>query len=37
MSYLDPVDTATMKRIGINVVVLIGVSLALIAIVATVL
>ena len=36
MSYLDPVDTQTMKRIGFNVVALIGVSFALIAIVIAV-
>jgi len=33
MTYLDPADTQTMKRIGINVVALIGVSLCLIAVV----
>lgn len=37
MSYLDPVDTQTMKRIGVNVVALIGVSFALMVIVALVL
>lgn len=37
MTYLDPADAATMKRIGINVAVLIGVSFALMVIVATVL
>jgi hypothetical protein len=36
MSYLDPVDTQTMKRIGFNVVALIGVSFALIAVVIAV-
>ena len=37
VSYLDPVDTRTMKRIGVNVVVLVGVSFALMLIVAAVL
>jgi hypothetical protein len=35
MTYLDPVDTATMKKIGINVMVLIGVTFALIAVAST--
>ena len=36
MSYLDPTDTQTMKRIGYNVVALVGVAFALIAIVVAV-
>ena len=32
MTYLDPVDTATMKKIGINVMVLVAVTFALIAV-----
>jgi len=32
MTYLDPVDTQTMKKIGINVAVLIGVTLILVAV-----
>lgn len=34
--YLEPVDTRTMKRIGINIAALIAVAFALIAVVATV-
>jgi hypothetical protein len=30
MNYLDPADTQTMKKIGINVVLLIGVTLLLV-------
>ena len=37
MSYLDPIDAQTMKRIGINVAALIAVSFALMVIVALVL
>ena len=37
MSYLDPVDTQTMKRIGVNVLALVCVTLVLIGIVAVVL
>jgi hypothetical protein len=35
MSYLDPVDTQTMKKIGINVGALIGVTLVLIVLAGT--
>jgi hypothetical protein len=34
MAYLDPVDSQTMKKIGINVVALVGLTLCLVAIVA---
>jgi hypothetical protein len=36
MSYLDPADAQTMKRIGLNVVALIGLAFALIAVVVAV-
>jgi hypothetical protein len=36
MTYLDPVDTQTMKKIGFNVAALVALSLALIAVVAIV-
>ena len=29
MTYLDPVDTSTLRKVGINMLVLIGVALAL--------
>ena len=32
MTYLDPVDTRTMKKIGINVAVLVGVTLLLVVV-----
>lgn len=35
MTYLDPVDTQTMKKLGINVAVLIGVALLLIVVAGT--
>jgi hypothetical protein len=35
MTYLDPVDTGTMKKIGINVMVLVGVTFVLIALAST--
>ena len=36
MTYLEPVDTQILKKIGVNVAVLVGVSFLLIAIVAAV-
>jgi hypothetical protein len=36
MTYLDPVDSQTIKRIGFNVTVLIAVSLVLVAVVSAI-
>lgn len=34
MTYLDPVDSQTIKRIGVNVLALIAVSMVLVTVVA---